>query len=196
MSKIKSNERYRKSWYDKKISQNLAFEKHLIKIIKKHQEKSFPWTPAELSKLQYEDLAEIAVAAVNKKLSITVKHKEDHSDKSDTKCVIGQYRNNNRCDPKTGKSHWMHSYSITGVKNKEGALRVVAYNTILEIFEYFYIPADCYDNTAKSNKVEIILETFSVTPGEEPEFTGNQVTKSKWLEYKCKSFEEMALSNH
>jgi hypothetical protein len=196
MSKISTADRYRKFWYDKKISQDSEFKKHLMAIIKKHQEKDFPWTSKELSHLTYENLAEIAIAAVNKKLTITVTSGQDHNDRSDTKCVISQYRNNNKFDSKTGKSNWMHSYSIVGTKNKEGALRVIAYNTILKKFEYFYIPFGCYDNQAKSNKVEIVLESFSVEPGVTPKFTGEQVTKSKWLVHKCESFEEMALSDH
>ena len=165
----------------------------MLNIIKKHKEVNFPWTAEELSNLPYEDLAEIAVACVNKKLTVTVAHREDYNDKSDTKCVISQHRNNIKYIKKTGKSSWMNSYQITGVKGKNGALRTIAYNTITSKFEYYYIPAGTFN---KVRSVEIILERYWIDFGQTPKFTGHHVSSCKWNQYRCDSFEEMALASH
>src|SRR5271165_6573007 len=115
-----TKERYNYAWFEKKICQNKAIRDFLIKMIKKHKESDFPWSEEKLLNLSYEDLAEISIATVNKSLNITNGKGEDYDDQSDTKFVISQHRNNIKLDKKTGKSHWMNTYPITGVNGKNG----------------------------------------------------------------------------
>ena len=184
-----TDERYKRPWFDKRINQVSKFKDHLIDIINNHKEPDFPWTPQELMTLNYEDIAEIAVATVNKTLSIVLGSKQDYNDRSDTKCAISQYRNNVKVNARTGGSDWMHSYAISGTASKGGALRIVAYNTITKEFEYFFIPAGAFS----VSRVEIVIESYRLKQGNTPIFTGRRNCKCKWYKYQCSSFEEMAL---
>lgn len=188
--------RYNPAWYSKRIHQNSKMQKFLIKIINKHKENTFPWTDSELRYLKNEDLAEIAVATVNKTLDIVLGESRDHSDGSDTKCIINAARNNNKLSPRTGKSHWTNSYFVPGLKDKSGSIRVVAYNTHLDDFEFFYIP---HKEIIGRKTIEIPIETYRTESSNHiPTFTGKVLEGqlSKWYAYECTSFEEMALASH
>jgi hypothetical protein len=188
--------RYKTAWYSKRILQNSKIQKFLIKMINKHKEPTFPWSNQELRFLKNEDLAEIAIAAVNKTLDIVLGESRDHSDGSDTKCIINAARNNIKQSPRTGKSHWTNSYFVPGVKGKKGAIRVVAYNTHLDKFEFFYIP---HKEIAGISTLEIPIETYRTESSNHvPTFTGRvpEGQRSKWYKHECMSFEEMALSSH
>ena len=190
-----TGDRFRTDWYHKKANQNRAFSKMLLAVIRKHADAKFPYDVKTLRDLPYSDLAEIAVATVNKKLHIVLGKGMDLSDKSDVKCVVSQYRNNVKED-RYGNANWMHSYAVTNIKDKECALRVVAFNEITKKFEFFFIPyADYSRNMAR---LEIIIERKSMRQGESPEFTGSYADSGiycKWFEYQCDSFEDMALRN-
>lgn len=189
----KESQRLNIEWYLRRIKNTSAIRKHLIKLINKHKRKSFELTDSQLRELRVEDLAELTIAVANKNLAITLGSGSDLNDYSEVKLVTSQARNNIKFNKRTGKSDWLNSYTVQGTKNKKGALRVIAYNTILKEFEYFFIPADDYDNN--KSKLEIVIERYSTVPGSEPPFKGyNDDTYSKWYLYKCKSFEEMALA--
>jgi hypothetical protein len=189
-------DRYHSKWYDKRIKQNAKIKRFLLDIIEKHKEDNFHWSESELMYLNYEDLAELAVACVNKNLTVTVKKGEDHSDGSDTKVVISQHRNNTKLNAKTGKSNWMNSFKITGTNGKIGAIRAFCYNSITEDFEFYYIPRGSFQNNTSSNGVEIVLESYSLPPGILPTFTGKHVSECKWNIFQVDSFEEMATASH
>jgi hypothetical protein len=179
-------------WYKRRSNNIMVVKKHLIKMIAKHKTAHFPFTNQELKNLRTEDLAEIAIATVNKNLSITLGAGSDMDDNSEVKLVTSNPRNNVVFNKRTGKSDWTHSYNVTGTKNKKGALRIIAYNTILKEFEYFFIPAGEFDNN-KTN-LEIIIERYSVTPNSKSPLKGyNDTTSCKWYNNVCDSFEEMAL---
>lgn len=187
------NDRYKTNWYTKKANQNRTFRVMLMSVIRKHTDKKFPYDVKLLRELPYSDLAEIAVAAVNKKLTIILGKGMDLSDKSDVKCVVSQYRNNKKEDV-YGYAHWMHSYSVTGVSDKEGALRVVAFNELAKEFEFFFIPYSAYSRNMQV--LEVVIERKSIALGESPNFTGSYKDSGiycKWYQYKCASFEDMAL---
>ncbi len=189
MNKIEK--RYNKFWYDKRIRQNSKMQKFLIKKIEEHKEKDFPWSKKELIYLKNEDLAEIAVATINKKLSITLGNSQDNSDGSDTKCVVNQARNNIKVCKRTKKSIWQNSYTIPGLKDKTGHIRTIAYNTHKDDFDFFFFPKGSYE----TDRIEVVIEQYRVEQGVVPKFTGklSATKKSKWFDFQCKSIEEMAL---
>jgi len=182
--------RYNKSHYDKRINQNNRMQQFLIDLIEKHKEKNFPWTQDQLIKLKNEDLAEIAVVAVNKSLQMMLGKGQDCNDGSDVKCIVSQHRNNIKKHKHTGLAHWTNSFTIQGVNQKIGALRVVAYNIIADDFEFFYIPRRAFN----AKRIEIIIERFKLKQGQKPNFTGKLADgkKCKWYVHRCKTFEEMA----
>jgi hypothetical protein len=192
---IKNNtDRYNKLWYDKRILQNSRMQTFLIDIIKKHKEIDFPWDLSELRFLKNEDLAEIAVATVNKNLSIVLGMGQDYSDGSDIKCITNMARNNIKCQKNTGLSHWTNSYFVPGLKDKVGSIRVVAYNTHLNKFEFFYFPEGIVNGR---EMIEIPIETYRLRQGVIPSFTGKLANgkRSKWFDYRCKDFEQLATIN-
>lgn len=196
--------RYKADWYNKRIAQNSRFSLELISHIERHKETNFPWSNEELLKLPYQDIAEIAIPCVNKDLYILLGACQDFNDFSDVKCAVSQHRNNIKEIKKqnkttgeyiaTGKAAWTNSYMIRGTKGKKGALRIPAYNTILDKFEYFYIPAGSYDNTA--NFLEIVIETYTLPVGQKAQFTGVAKGNRKFWDCKVESFEAMCLANH
>lgn len=184
-------DRLKSEWYGKKADQNKRFSEMLRAVINKHKHKcNFQLSDEQLLNLDYADLAEIAIATVNGSLSIVLGKGKDFSDASDAKCVVSQARNNVKRN-KYGKACWMHSCQVSGVTDKEGALRVIVYNTIIKDFEYYFIPYNSYSRNMKV--LEIILERANLPPGEVPKFTGVATTNSKWHKFKCSSFEDMAM---
>lgn len=119
-------ERYKKSWYDKRIKQNKMIKDHLITVIMKYKEVALKWSKEELYCLNYEDLFEIAVAAVNKKCSIVLGDGRDWSCGRDGKVSIARFHNH-------GTSY---TAGVVGCKNKTHILALV-YEGIQGKFYYF-----------------------------------------------------------
>lgn len=188
LAKIESEmQRLRLAPYNRKAGIIGKYQDFFINKIYEHNP-NFPLDKYVLYNLPYEDLGEIATAVVNTELTVVLGKGRDFSDNSDKKCVIGQYRNNNRA-----KGGWLHSYIVSGIKGKEGALRVTAYNTILDKFEFFYIPECEYDNT--KNMIEIVIEQYTNT-FTEPNWHGEGKLHRKWWKFRVATFEAMSLSSH
>mgnify|MGYP001195330433 CR=1 FL=1 len=107
----------------------------------------------------------------------------DFSDSSDAKSVVSNMRCNNK-----KRGMWTHSFEIRNIAVKVGALRVIAYNKILDKFHYFYIPHHAYAHCRHS--VSICIEQYTKY-GEEPEWTGIPKRSRMFWEYECATFEEM-----
>ena len=80
--------RYKADWYDKKIEQNRVIQNDLIGIINQHKEPNFPWSEDMLRYLENENLLEIAIATVNKSISIVAGNGMDFSNRTDAKLSI------------------------------------------------------------------------------------------------------------
>jgi len=161
-----TRDRFNADWYDKKIKQNTKIQKHLISIIEQNKNCYFPWNPKNLFCLGYEDLLEIAIATVNKKVSITLGAGSDFNNGADAKFSIVRKHNYGR----------NYSAGITGCANKEHILACV-YEGIQDKFYYFSFPASMQEHS-------IPFELNTGTPKDSNYMWG----------YKCISFEEMALS--
>lgn len=161
--------RYKKEWYDKRIKQNKIIKKHLIRIIMSYKENTLNWTKRQLRDLNYEDLFEIAVAAVNKNDSIVLGAGRDWSCGRDGKVSI----------VRTNSYGKKYSAGITGCLEKEYILALV-YEPINEKFYYFSFPPTLVEHT-------IPFEVGTGMPKRETK-TG---THYMWENYECKSFEEM-----
>lgn len=167
---MSTNERYNQPWYEKRICQNRNIKDHLIKIIRKHREEDFPWIEEKLVYLNYEDIFEVAVAAVNKDISITLGMGQDISNGYDCKFSIVRMNG--------GIKQPQYTAGITGCKNKKAILACV-YEGIQEKFYYFAFPVSFGEHSIPFNRQ-----------------TGNPLrTNYMWQKYECKTFEEMALND-
>lgn len=178
-------QRLRLDWYQRRAEVNHKFKEFFINKIYQHCP-DIGMCPAKLYALGYEDLCELAIASVNKNLTIIHGTGQDFNDTSDAKTAVSQSRNNNK---KIGS--WYHSIAISGVKKKVGPLRVVAYNHILDDFHFFYIPRDKFRG---KTKVEITIERV-VGRFHAPTFTGTwqQGYHIKWRDCEKTTFEEICL---
>ena len=158
--------RFKADWYDKKIKQNTKIQKHLISIIEKHKGAHFPFEIKKLYCLGYEDLLEIAIATVNKKISITLGVGSDFDNGADAKFSIARRHNG-------GISY---SAGITGCENKDHILACV-YEGIQEKFYYFSFPA-----TLKEHSIPFDRDT------------GKPKTDNYMWDHEYTTFEKMALS--
>ena len=109
----------------------------------------------------------------------------DFSDESDAKSCVSSIRNN---DKKRGT--WTHSFEIRNITTKVGALRIIAYNKILDKFHYFYVPHNAYSHLKHS--LSIIVEQYN-RKAEEPRWTGIPKKTRAFWKYECATFEEMCL---
>lgn len=130
--------------------------------------------------IQRDRLVELAVSRVSK-IATDSKVGQDLADGSDVKSVVSNARNNNA---KLGQ--WTNSYKVPKVDTKVGALRVVAYNKILDTFNYFFIPYEAYRGISA---IEIVLE-YATHYGEY-DFTGLPQKNRKWWQYEVDSFEDL-----
>ena len=161
-----TRDRFKADWYDKKIKQNTKIQKHLISIIEQNKNSYFPWNTKNLFCLGYEDLLEIAIATVNKKISITLGAGSDFDNGADAKfSIVRQFSQGTQ-----------YAAGITGCANKEHILACV-YEGIQEKFYYFSFPSTLKEHTIP----------FEVG-------TGMPKDSNYMWRHKCKSFEEMALS--
>jgi hypothetical protein len=163
-----TNERYNFSWYKKRIDQNKIIKDFLIKIIERNKEADFPFTKEQITYLNYEDLFELAVATVNKSISITLGAGQDLSHGYDCKFSIVRM-NGGIKNPK-------YTAGITGCENKKSILACV-YENIQQKFYFFAFPASLSEHSIPFNRE-----------------TGNPIRYNyMWKQYECKTFEEMAL---
>ena len=132
--------------------------------------------------IQRDRLVELAVSRVSG-IATDSKVGQDLADASDVKSVVSNGRNNNKT-----QGQWTNSYKVPRVDTKVGALRVVAYNKILDTFNYFFIPYEAYRNISS---VEIIIEY--ATNYDEHQFTGLPNKTRKWWQYEVDSFEDLCL---
>ena len=133
--------------------------------------------------VQRDRLVELAISKVgNIAMDSTVG--QDLADTTDVKTVVSSIRNNNK-----KKGQWTHSFPVNKIANKNGPLRVVVFNKLLDDFHYFFIPWEAYQHCAKV--VEIICERHSCSKLTEPTFTGQPKRGNKWWQYEVSSFREM-----
>jgi hypothetical protein len=164
------DQRYNRSWYDKRIKQNQQIKNFLIDKIFHHKEKDFVWTREELFSLNYEDLFEIAVTTANKDISITLGEGKDWNCGSDGKVTIARVHSNGA------------SYAAgIKVKNKK-YVRALVYEGIQEKFYFFGFPVKMPEHSVP----------FDVATGNPKRYT-KQGPNIMWTYWECKTFEEMAL---
>lgn len=169
---------------DNAIQYDVKVVKHLLHYLDYSKEKQK--VLLELVKegiVQRDRIVELAMAKVGG-YDITSIDGQDFSDGSDAKSTTSSARNN---DVKRGA--WMNSFEVRKVGTKVGALRILAYNKILDKFHYFFIPRNAYKHLKQN--LTIVIETYTTKTGE-PLFTGIPNTDKKFWEYECATFEEMA----
>ena len=136
----------------------------------------------EMGLIQRERLVELAISKVGN-IAMDSTSGQDLADTTDVKTVVSGIRNNNK-----RKGAWMHSFPISGVAGKNGALRVVAYNKLSDQFHYFFIPHDEYQHC--KHTVEIVVERVHGVY-DQPNFDGTPTRHRKWWKYECASFKDM-----
>lgn len=161
-----TNTRYKAEWYSKRIKQNAKASEFLIKKINQYKEADFPWNSRDLMFLNTEDLTEIAVASINKQISIVLGAGMDYNNGVDAKFSI--VRSNNY-----GKGY---SALIT-CTNKEFIVSVV-YENIQSKFYFFAFPC-----TLKQHSIPF-----------DP-ITGVPIRSNYMWAYECGTIEEAAMSN-
>ena len=170
---------------DNAIQYDVKVVKHLLQYLEYSSEKEKMLLElVEEGVIQRDRVVELAMSKVGG-YEITSIDGQDFSDGSDAKSVTSNARNNN---PKLGV--WTNSFEVPKVATKIGALRIIAYNKILEKFHYFYIPRNAFKHLKGS--LSINIETFTSRIGE-PLFTGIPDLNKKFWEYECSSFIEMAM---
>jgi hypothetical protein len=163
-------QRYNKIWYDKRIKQNRNIKNFLIDKICYHKEKELNWTKEDLFSLNYEDLFEIAVAAVNKNLDIVLGEGQDWNCGTDGKVSV--VRSNN----------YGQSYSALIKARNKKHIRALIYEGIQEKFYFFNFPARLAEHSIP----------FDIKTGEPKKYTRNG-HNTMWYHWECQSFEEMAI---
>ena len=163
-----TEERYRAPWYEKRIAQNRQIVKFLIDIILQHAESDFPWSESDLKYLKYDDLLEIAIAAVNKKIHITLGAGSDYNNNVDAKFSVVR-KNGTVKNPQ-------YSALISGCQNKEHVFACV-YEENKKKFYFFSFPVHL-----KQHSIPFDRDRFDP-----------RLDNYMW-EYRCDSFEQMALS--
>lgn len=136
----------------------------------------------EMGLVQRDRLVELAISKIGK-ISMDSTAGQDLEDSTDVKSVVSGIRNNN-----VAKGQWTHSFAVRKIANKNGPLRIVAYNKITDKFHYFFIPHNAYQHC--KYVIEIIVEHFSGMR-EEPDFSGIPKKHRQWWQYEVDSFEEM-----
>jgi hypothetical protein len=133
--------------------------------------------------IQIETLLENAlVTASNGRYTRVCEDHCDHSDGSDAKKAVSQFRCNDY-----GRNAWMNSWRITNIKNKTGLLRCLCLSKQTGKFHHFAIPYSAYRGLSL---VEIMLDNS--VGYREPK----GVPKGKWAVYEVKDFETLARVRH
>lgn len=159
--------RFKADWYDKKIKQNRIIQDHLISIIKENKNSHFPWALNDLYCLSYEDLLEIAIATVNKNITITLGTGADFNNGADAKFSIVR---------KHGGVLEQYSAAVPGCEHKEHIFCCV-YEAIQNKFYYFSFPSMFKEHAIPFDRK-----------------TGNPNLRNYMWLYEKKSFKEMAYS--
>ena len=159
--------RFKADWYNKKIKQNRIIQNHLIKIIEKNKNSYFPWNIIDLHCLSYEDLLEIAIATVNKKITITLGTGADFDNGADAKFSIVR---------KHSGAQEQYSALVPGCEHKEHILCCV-YESIQNKFYYFSFPSMWKEHSIPFHKK-----------------TGEPNLRNYMWLYEKKTFRDMALS--
>ncbi len=168
------------------IDEDLLFyhelKQYIWPVINKDIDNHNVWM-VENGLLQIESLLELAISKVGN-LQIEHKHGQDFIDGSDAKKVTSSFRNN-----RVKWGDWINSYQVSNVKNKNGKLRVMAWNRYANKFEYFVIPHQSFQHIT-GPYIEIILDRFSghYTP---PTPIGGSVF-CKWNQYKVDTFYDLS----
>ena len=144
--------------------------------------------------LQRDRMMELAISKISG-LAMSSVTGQDHEDGSDVKTVVSSMRNNIKPKetPKTKEQLlglWTNSFNIRNVAGKNGAIRAILYNKLLNKFQYLYIPHKDYQHI--TSVIEVILERYYGK--DEPQWTGYSNVRCKWLDkkYVCNSIEELA----
>lgn len=167
---MKQATRYRAEWYQKRINQNAKIKQHLLNIIHAHAEADFPFDISELNYLNYEDLLEIAVAAVNKDVAITLGEGSDLSNGADCKFSIVRAHNRGR------------GYTA-GIKCKhKDFVYACVYENIQDKFYYFAFPTIISEHS-------IPFDPNTGQPKRQTKMGENHM----WT-WECATFEEMAMA--
>tara|TARA_B110000503_G_C6924860_1_gene320262 strand:- start:54 stop:653 length:600 start_codon:yes stop_codon:yes gene_type:complete len=159
--------------YFDEFSKYLNFDKQDMKTLRKC---------VQMGLVQRERLVELAISKVGG-IKMDSTHGQDHADGTDTKTVVSSIRNNNK-----SKGCWTHSFNVRKIASKNGPLRVVAYNKILDKFHYFFIPHSAFQHC--NYTVEIVVEQASGLYVR-PQFNGIAKRHRKWWQYEVESFEDM-----
>lgn len=130
--------------------------------------------------LQIETLLENAlVVASNNQYERVATHGYDFSDFSDAKKAVSCFRCNN-----IAKGHYMNTISVTGITNKRGLLRVMAYSKYSNQFYYFAIPHSAYRGLSV---LEIPLDRSTKGPIEPL-----GIPRGKWMAFQVPDFYSLA----
>ena len=152
--------RLKTDWYKKRVNQNTPIKKFLIGKILNNDVNVF--TREELLYLNYEDLLEIAIASVNKKISIVLGQGQDFCNNMDAKFSIVRVSNYGR----------RYSSSVK-CKMKKGLYNVV-YENNYNKFYFFVLPA----GGMKEIDIPFTMD-------------GRPKRSNKWWAYEVDTFEEM-----
>ena len=157
------DQRLNLSWYQKRISQNTAIKNFLVAKIQEHQS-DIGYSKEELLYLNYEDLLEIAIACVNKKISVVLGAGKDFCNEMDAKFSIARINSRGQ------------RYSA-GFKCKlKKGLYSVVYENNHDKFYFFVLPA------GYMQEIDI---PFTLD--------GRPKRTNKWWAYEVDTFEEMCL---
>lgn len=137
--------------------------------------------------IQRERLAELAISQFGDIAMASTKG-QDLMDTTDVKTVVSSIRNNHK-----RRGTWTHSYIVRGIASKQGPLRVVAYNKLLDDFHYFFIPHSAYQHCTTT--VEIVLDQISGfhQPHGAQILSAEPNRSRQWWQYEVDSFEEMCV---
>ena len=129
--------------------------------------------------IQIETLLENALcAASDGQYTRVCKDDRDHSDGSDAKKAVSQFRNNDHARDK-----WLNSWRITNVKNKRGLIRALCLSKQTGRFHHYAIPYEAYKDLSV---IEITLDNS--VGYQEPK----GIPRGKWQRYEVKDFYELA----
>lgn len=108
----------------------------------------------------------------------------DHSDGSDAKKVVSQFRCNDH-----RKDHWTNSWKISNIRNKTGLIRALCLSKQTGQFHHYAIPYLAYRDLTV---IELTLDTSRGY--REPKGIPNP--NSKWQIYEVEDFTKLAQVTH
>lgn len=168
-------DRYHTQHYSKRIRNNRRIKEHLIKIIRQHGG-DLAVDHEELQWLNYEDLLELAVPALNKALMITLGQGQDWSNGKDAKVSIVRSHNGGL----------NYTAGITGCSDKTH-IQALVYEPKQDKFYYFDFPVQVNKKGQPMTEHSIPFE-LDGTPKRQTRLGAN-----KMWEFECESFAAMAM---